>query len=336
MSEKRLPPEFGGDEKDREDRQRALTRRDFVKIASAAAGAAAVGAGVALPKVLEAAGKKTKVDTPTLSCAGSSAVSINILVCAGATGLPAGFSIQWVAQADYVANGSTWPQCTTDPITGQEVCPPSLCKASFSGNANLSRYNLTAGQCVTVNLGEFLFDEGASTTCSGALVCGTTYVFRAFGHASSALNRSDFTGNLTCSTLDCNVLGGCTLTQGYWKTHGPVGCASGNNANEWPVDTLQLGSVSYTDLELCSILNRPAQGNGLIALAHQLIATKLNIAHGADPTAAAQCIADADALIASLVVPPVGSGNLAASATSGLTNCLTSYNEGATGPGHCD
>jgi hypothetical protein len=71
-----------------------------------------------------------------------------------------------------------------------------LCKASFSGNANLSRYNLPAGGCVPVNLGEFLFDEGASTNCARALVCGTDYVFRAFGHATNALNRSDFTANL--------------------------------------------------------------------------------------------------------------------------------------------
>jgi hypothetical protein len=35
-------------------------------------------------------------------------------------------------------------------------------------------------------------------------------------------------------------------------------------------------------------------------------------------------------------VPPVGSGYLAPSGTSGLTGTLTSYNEGATGPGHCD
>jgi len=48
----------------------------------------------------------------------------------------------------------------------------------------------------------------------------------------------------------------------------------------------------------------------------------------------AQAIADADALIGSLVVPPVG-GSLPSSTTSALTEALAEYNEGVTGPGHC-
>lgn len=68
------------------------------------------------------------------------------------------------------------------------------------------------------------------------------------------------------------------------------------------------GAVSCSDQQLLQILNDPAQGNGLIILAHQLIAAKLNIAHGADPADAAQAIADADAMIGSLVIPPIASG----------------------------
>jgi hypothetical protein len=104
----------------------------------------------------------------------------------------------------------------------------------------------------------------------------------------------------------------------------------------WPVTSLTLGAVPYTEGELCSIFSTPAAGNGLIVLAHQLIAAKLNIANGADGTAAAEAIVDAGALIGGLVVPPVGSGSLPNSAASALTATLTSYNEGAIGPGHCD
>jgi hypothetical protein len=264
------------------------------------------------------------MDTPTISCGTATQASINIQVCAGATGAPADFSIQWMTEADYIANGNAW-YLSDDP---------RLCKASFSGNANLSRYNLGAGECVTVNVGEFLFDEGASTNCVNALECGTKYVFRAFAHANSSLNRSDFTANLTCSTLECGSEGGCTFTQGYWKTHGPI--PTGGNSNEWPVTELTLGTVLYTDLQLQSIFDTPAAGNGLIALAHQLIAAKLNVANSADDAAVATYIAQADALIGNLVVPPVGSGSLPSSATSSLTATLTSYNEGAIGPGHCE
>jgi hypothetical protein len=349
MSTKRLPPEFGesGQDTKLEAGQRELTRRDFVKIASAvgAVGAAIGGSELFTSTAAAAPPKppKTKIDTPVISCAGSTAVSINILVCAGGTGLPAGFSIQWMTAADYALSGG-WPTNSDCPLIDSDgdgvpetpTCPASFCKASFSGNANLSRYNLAANECVTVNIGEFLFDEGASTNCPNALDCGTEYVFRAFGHATSSLMRSDFTGNLACSTIDCNDQGGCTFTQGYWKTHGPTGCSPGNNTNAWPVASLTLGNVLYTDLELCNIFNTAASGNGLLALAHQLIAAKLNVASGADDTDVAANIAAADALIADLIVPPVGAGSLAPSVTGSLTASLASYNEGATGPGHCD
>jgi hypothetical protein len=251
-------------------------------------------------------------------------VSISIKVTAGATGAPAGFSLQWMTAANYAANGNQW--YLSDDTR--------LCKASFSGNANLSRYNLEPNESVTVNVGEFLFDNGASTNCDGALVCGTQYVFRVFAHANSTLNRSAFTGNLFCSTLACGTTGeGCTFTQGYWKTHGPI--PTGNNTNMWKVDSLTLGTVTYTDLQLQAILDTPAKGNGLIALAHQLIAAKLNVANGADPSAIAATIDAADALIGGLVIRPVGAGSLKPDVTSALTEVLAQYNEGGTGPGHC-
>jgi hypothetical protein len=275
----------------------------------------------------DASARKTTLDKPTITCGTSTQASINITVTAGASGAPAGFSIQWMTAADYAANGNSW-------YASEDL---RLCKASFSGNANLSRYNLAAGQSVTVNIGEFLFDNGASTNCGDALTCGTTYVFRAFAHATSTLMRSEFTANLECSTLACGADEHCTYTQGYWKTHGPT--PTGNNVNEWPQDVkdngLLLGTVSYDTTQLQSIFDKPAAGNGLIVLAHQLIAAKLNVANGTDDTDIAAAIAAADALIGSLVVPPVGSGFLAPSATSSLTTALTNYNEGATGPGHC-
>jgi hypothetical protein len=147
------------------------------------------------------------------------------------------------------------------------------------------------------------------------------------------------------NTVQCRIFvqvtqapGGCTLTQGYWKNHGPVGCVSGNNTNEWPVNQLDLGSLTYSDSELCSILKQSVQGNGLVSLAHQLIAAKLNAANGASlPQVAADAIDDADALIGSLVVPPVGSGFLAPETTSFLTGVLNAYNNGKLeGTVHCD
>jgi hypothetical protein len=122
----------------------------------------------------------------------------------------------------------------------------------------------------------------------------------------------------------------CTLTQGFWKTHYP---------DEWPAVVisggLTLGTVPYTATQLESIFNTPVGGNGLISLAHQLIAAKLNIANGVSSSTIASAMASADGMIGGLIVPPVGSGALAPSATGALTTTLDNFNSGVTGPGHC-
>jgi hypothetical protein len=275
------------------------------------------------------------MDTPVLTCGAAAPVSLDVLVCAGTTtGAPAGFSLQWIT-AEQLAAGPDGLLGTADDNTWLASDSPDLCKASFSGNANGSSYKLGKGQCSSIDIGDVLFDNpGASSNCSSTpLQCGTTYAFRSFAHANSSLFRSDFTDVLFCSTSAC-VSDSCTLTQGYWKTHGPI--PTGNNSNEWPANELTLGSVLYTDLQLQSIFDTPAGGNALVALAHQLIAAKLNVANGADDSAIAGAIASADALIGGLVVPPVGAGSLPNSATSALTGTLGSFNEGLIGPGHCE
>lgn len=272
-------------------------------------------------------GPKLPMDTPLLSCAAASTgAAIDVTVTAGASGAPAGFSVQWMLVSDFVAAGG-WTSDTT--------LAPSYCEASFSGNASGHAYRLGPGGQVTVTLGDVLFDTpGASSYCENVpLQCGEQYVFRAFAHATSDLGRSAWSADTSCSTLPCGG-SGCTYTQGYWKTHGPL--PTGNNVNEWPVTGLTLGSVAYTDFELQAIFDTPAGGNGLINLAHQLTAAKLNVANGADASDIAAAIAAADALIGGLVAPPIGNGSLSNSAVGALVDTLANYNEGAIGPGHCE
>jgi hypothetical protein len=79
----------------------------------------------------------------------------------------------------------------------------------------------------------------------------------------------------------------CPLTIGYWKNH----------PNAWPVNTLMLGSQTYTKTELLNILNNPGGGDASMILAVQLIAAKLNIANGSDPTPVSGTITHADSLL---------------------------------------
>jgi hypothetical protein len=283
----------------------------------------------ALALLMVAGGLQAKgpMSTPTIRCGAVAPTSINVLFCAGSpTGAPAGFSLQWLT-IDQFAAGLDGIAGTADDNTWRDSSDPSMCSGSFSGNANGSRYNLAKGECASVQAGDNLFDDpGASSNCADTpLLCGTTYVFRTFSHANSTFNRSAFTATLVCTTSACEQDNGCTFTQGFWKNH----------AEDWPVTSLTLGTVTYSQADLLAIFNKPAAGNGLISLAHQLIAAKLNLAGGADDSSIAGAIAAADTLIGGLVVPPTGSGSLPNSATSGLTSTLDSFNQGIIGPGHC-
>ena len=115
----------------------------------------------------------------------------------------------------------------------------------------------------------------------------------------------------------------CPLSQGYWKTHPAA----------WPVTSLTLGTVVYNQSQLLSILNSPVKGDASIILAKQLIAAKLNIANGSDPTPIAATIATADGLLDGCVLPcnvkpssPLGMQMTAAAAI------LDQYNNGLLTP----
>ncbi|MCC3156650.1 hypothetical protein LJ737_05335 [Hymenobacter sp. 15J16-1T3B] len=122
----------------------------------------------------------------------------------------------------------------------------------------------------------------------------------------------------------CRPAGHCTLTQGYWKNH------------SWPVQSLTLGGTTYTRTQLLAILNTPVRGNGLVALAYQLIAAKLNLANGSDGSVISADLAAADAMFVgkNMAADPLPS--VPTSQTSTLTARLDDYNNGVIGPGHCD
>ncbi len=281
-------------------------------------------------------------DAPVISCVSAGENQITIKICGGATtGAPAGITLQWKTVDQF--NLSGW-----DDV--------GLCKLSLSGQPSLqhpdkSRWELLAGECSAVIIGDINFDEtGVSGEGCGLdpLECGTDYVFRAFAHAGRRMGRSDWTADLTCSTLPCPP-GDCTFTQGYWKTHGPAGCNPSGGPNVWPVSSLHLGVCpfpnptcpggDYTAAQLCSILNTPAAGNCLISLAHQLIAAKLNVANGATCPAILTLIAAVDAHIGNRRIPPVGAGTMACNAqANNETMKLDQFNNGIMPdcPVHCD
>jgi hypothetical protein len=259
------------------------------------------------------------LDTPSVDVGVASRVSVELRVAAGASGAPVGFVIDWMRRADFERLGG-WP---ADPSA-----EPGVVRNQFFGlptlNPSTGSYRLGAHQFVDVELGD-LFDE-TGVLCSQAveLPAAEDVVIRAQAVGTADRAPSAYTPTAIVGTMS-EPPTNCTYTIGYWKNH----------AAAWPVDRLTLGTVEYTRTQLLSILDKPARGNGLLILAHQLIAAKLSLAAGADPTPVAAAIAAADALIGGLVVPPVGSGYLDATSVTSVKDVLDEYNNGLFGVPHC-
>jgi hypothetical protein len=245
---------------------------------------------------------------------------VRLAVTAGPSGSPAGFTVRWMTLDALQSRGMVWP---SQPAVGDGL-------ASFDGVATLNTwgeptrsFRLGPGESIDVEIGDLAGESGVAGTVSGELPGGETYAFTAYANAETGTGPSA----LSATVLGTTTVQGqnCTYTIGYWKTH----------PDAWPVTSLTLGTVTYGAAQLLRILDAPVKGNGLVSLAHQLIAAKLNVLDGADPTAAAGAMSNADALVGGLLVPPVGSGYLAPSATSSTTQTHDDYNNGVIGPGHC-
>jgi len=258
-----------------------------------------------------------RLDSPTLTVTEQSRTSVTLRVEAGPSGAPSGFTLVWMKRADYIARGGWGNPGQAGVFSSNFYGFPT-----YNVAPGTNSYALAANGQQVVEAGDLFDETGVLVSQANELESGTDYVFRAVASGDGVSQSSEFSATTEGSTT---VVNNCTYTQGYWKTH----------SESWPVSSLTLGTVNYTKTQLLSIFNAPVAGNGLIALAHQLIAAKLNVAMGADDTSIASTILAADAQIGALVVPPIGSGYLSPSSTSSKTQTLDDFNNGVTGPGHC-
>lgn len=262
------------------------------------------------------------LDAPAVTATSNAATLVEVGVTAGETGAPNGFAVEWMLASDFDQTGE-WPADPADP---------RLHSAMFVGVPTLNTVDgtrtflLSPLATATVQLGD-LFDETGflAATSVDEMKAGTEYVFRvrALGDAAGSANGfaaygpSSYSPTHRCQTKPHDDLDDCVHSQGYWKNH----------ASRWPVSAIKLGNIVYTKTQALQIMNKSAQGNGLVSLAHQLIAAKLNILSGAIAQAAiTNAIAAADAMIANRIVPPIGSGYISPAVTSNLNDVLESFN----------
>src|SRR5438093_3359544 len=142
---------------------------------------------------------------------------------------------------------------------------------------------------------------------------------------SSTTSPTATTSISTTTTTAPPTTDQCPEGLGFWKNHPEL----------WPVSSLTLGSQAYAQAELLTLLTSPVAGDASVLLAHQLIAAKLNIANGSDPTPIASTIADADGLLSGFA-GKLPDGVAPSSVTGGAmvhdASILTSFNDGASTP----
>ncbi len=182
---------------------------------------------------------------------------------------------------------------------------------------------------------EFSYELGPYTEAD----CGE---FEVVNVASFEANDTDQAGDndhVIVVTIPCPE--GCTLTQGYWKTHNETFPGGAPADDTWLLiaPSAELSPFFLSGDTWFGVFWTPPQGgNVYYQLAHQYMAAKLNILNGASaPTSVTNAISAAEAWF--VVTTPAQAAELkgkAAKDLRALASTLASYNEGLIGPGHCD
>jgi hypothetical protein len=221
----------------------------------------------------------------------------------------------------------------------------------FSGTANVTFSDTPTDEvdeCVDVtdDHGGFL-----GTVCaSDDLPAVFTYTLTIGPYTADQCGPHTFTNTASFETNDTSTTGessvtvnidvpceGCTLTQGYWKTHSDYGPAKKSDPT-WDLLPGGLGpdTVFYlSEQTWYEVFWTAPKGNAYYILAHQYEAAVLNILSGAGSTAQVDAtIALAEDFFETYTPtdwPKSMRGDLIQWA-----GILGSYNEGLTGPGPCD
>lgn len=271
-----------------------------------------------------------ELDTPDLAPGISGVSLIHLDVTAGVSGAPNGFTIDWMTRAQFDALGG-WPADPADPAIHSAIYLGYPTLNTVDGTRT---FLLGPGAVAAIEMGDIFDETGVVSDNLAEMSQGTEYVFRVKangdpgvgGGGGSLLPASQYGPTQSAWTKAHDDLRDCVHTQGYWKNHPAA----------WPVSTVKLGLIIYTKPQLLDIFNQPAEGNGLISLAHQLIAAKLNVAAGAvAPSIILGAISTADALIGTKVVPPIGTGYIEPSVSSHLTDDLEEFNSSETDHHDC-
>lgn len=201
--------------------------------------------------------------------------------------------------------------------------------------------------------GYYLFDNLAPGCYSVEFVAPSGYQFTTPNQGGDDALDSDAdpttgkTGNINLAsgqsdlTWDAGLyrmaLGGCTYTQGYWKTHSSYGPAPYDATWALVGEDTPFFDTGKSWYEV--MWTKPKHGNAYYILAHQYIAAYLNQLNGADTSALGSALTDAAALLDQYDGNPEPMSAITGAVRdqfTSLAETLDRYNNGETGPGHCD
>jgi hypothetical protein len=290
--------------------------------------------------------------------------------------LAAGATLNCTYSEDDFADGTTRLNTASATITG--VATP------FTGTANVTFGSPTTleDNCLVVkDEGDLGDTDPLGTVCvagthpppAGAFDAPKTFNYTWLvptGEAQCGLfmydNTATGTTNTTSTvvtddasisvTIDCPE--GCTLTQGYWKTHNPSFAASRNgngpppddNWNQLPDGELSgfftIGANTYpvagpnpASFTWFQVFWTAPKGNVYYSLAHQYMAAKLNDLDGVTPSATvANAILAAEDLFDTYTPAEIGAlkgNNPLRAQFIELAGILGAFNEGLAGVDHC-
>ena len=160
-------------------------------------------------------------------------------------------------------------------------------------------------------------------------VCGNYNFVNVASFLSNDQGKTGSDDHTIAVTIPC---GGCTLTQGYWKTHSIYGPAA-HPDDTWnlvggPDAIFYLSNITWYNV----FWTNPA-GDAYYNLAHQYMAAKLNILNGASTTPAVDAALAYAEKFFSTNYPTTTKIKLAEVTKN--ASILDQYNNGLIGPGHC-
>lgn len=146
---------------------------------------------------------------------------------------------------------------------------------------------------------------------------------------------ADLTVRLLC-------VDGCTVTQGYWKTHSEYGPAPMDETWRKMEADLALDPPFHEDAPFFLsgqtayevLWTAPSRGNAYYILAHQYIAAKMNVDAGADATEIGTGLGWGRWFFETYTPTSVLPRSVRGRALE-LAEHLQDYNAGLIGPGHC-